>query len=734
MILFLSINVISANEINENNLDSIILDSSNNAIDLDSVEIDSSSDSNVKNNNILSKDSTEINAEDSVNINNNNKKISNNLKSSQIENDGSDDSNSLGNANLIKTNITVQNTSILRGTDLYVFLKDSKGHPIANKTVTLTFNNRQYNKITNSNGRVGLRISSAKADKYNLIAAFGGDSNYAPITKSFTLDVYQIETYITINSKTIVRGQYLNAHLKNSSGELIAGQNITITFRGSTYKKTTNSNGKVSLRINSAPAGQYEVKINYAGSTQYMPSNRSFTLNVVRQNTSISVTNTSILRGNYLYVYLKNSTGEPIESQNVTIRFNNKKDYIRTTDIDGKAALRISAGPGSFPIAVSYGGSGYCLPCTHSFTVKSYLETPVISISNSSVVRNKTFYAYLKDSSKKPISDQKIIITFSDKNYTRTTDSNGRVGLHITAPPKSYSVKITFEGSTSYKAVNKSLTLKVLTNATAKIIAASQSSLGEYSIRLTDMNGKALANQNLTIIVRGNNQSSGSGKKIAQKTIVIDSDNIFNPTKDKQYMEDLATALRAKGYNVIVSGIGPNTHCVDVMGQYSDSVILCLLGGVDSGCFVDMSAKYYQNYLKTYNNRVVLGFLVPPNYVDLATCEWLKRAHDDNYSPANFTGLEYPGTYLNQHGMDYIYGRNVTEMANNFVKYAVNGLSIGLNNTLPHFEKTYTLKTNSKGYATITDLSSGVYNIQISYSNTKLGYIADTVKKQIEIL
>ena len=67
----------------------------------------------------------------------------------------------------------------------------------------------------------------------------------------------------------------------------------------------------------------------------------------------------------------------------------------------------------------------------------------------------------------------------------------------------------------------------------------------------------------------------------------------------------------------------------------------------------------------------------------MATCAWLPRSHDDNYSPANFTGLAYPGTYLNEHNMDYIYGLTATEMANNFLKYAVNGLSIGLNGSLP---------------------------------------------------
>jgi hypothetical protein len=148
--------------------------------------------------------------------------------------------------------------------------------------------------------------------------------------------------------------------------------------------------------------------------------------------------------------------------------------------------------------------------------------------------------------------------------------------------------------------------------------------------------------------------------------------------------------------------------------------------------FYDMSSKWYQNYLKQYNNRVVLGFT--KTQVDLATCSWLKRAHDDDYSPESFTGLANPGSYLNEHNMDYVYGRTATEMANNFIKYAVKGLSIGLNNTIPCDIDTYKVTTDENGFATISGLASGTYTMKCSYSNTALGYVADTVQTKVTIL
>ena len=755
LILFLSINVISANEINDNNLDSmdidsntINLDSNNINLDSNNINIDSKennldsaenidnilSDSNDQKSNSV--DSNELNTEVSENTNNDE---NNNLETSISENNeenllstAQNQNNSLENQKPTNTSISIHSTSILRGTTIYVFLRDSHGNALSNKKLTLTFNKASYTKTTDNNGRVGLTVSSAKAGQYNLVINFNGDSKYNPSKHSFNINVYQIKTHITVNSKTIIRGKYLYVYLRNSNSETISGQKIIIKFRGSTYKKTT-ANGRVSLKISSAPAGKYPIKIKFEGTKSYLPSDRSFTLTVTKQKTSITVKSTSIIRGSYLYAYLKNSTGGPLASKSIIIRFN-YKNYYKTTDANGRACLKINSGPGSFPVKITYSGSGYYYSSSRSFTAKTYVDTPKITIANSTIVRGKIFYAYLKDSSNKALSGQKVVIKFGSNSYTKTTNSLGQIGLQINANPNSYSVKLSYAGSTGYKSCSKSLTLKVLTNATAKIIATSQTSLGEYSIRLTDLKGNPLKDQYITVVTSTFNHTAGSGKKITQKTIVIDTDIIFSESKDKKYMNDLAAALRAKGYKVIISQRGPNAHCNDIKGNYSNACVLCLFGGADSGMFKDMSADWYQNLLKKYNNRVVLGFLDPPNTVDLATCTWLKRAHDDDYSASSFTGLSYPGTYLNQHGMDYIYGRNATEMANNFVNYAVKGLSIGLKNTIPCTVNTYTLKTNENGYATLSGLTTGNYTVKISYSNSALGYFADTVTTKVQIL
>lgn len=634
-----------------------------------------------------------------------------------------------------KTSISLKSTSVLRGTSLYVYLKDNAGNPLSGKNIILTFANKKFTKVTDKNGGISLKISSASTGKYAVKVNFNGDNDYLSSNKDFTVNVYRLNTKITISSKSIARGTYLYAYLKDSSGKAISGQKITIKHKGKTFRKTTNSKGRVSLKINSL-AGKYSTRIKFAGSTSYLASSNSFTMSVYKQKTNIAVDSTSVVRGKYLYAYLKNSKGTPLASKKIVIKFNGKPFY-KTTNKDGRVSLKINSKAGSYSTKITYAGSGYYKSSSKSFKLKSYIAKTKINIENSSVVRGKYFYAHLKDSSNKALSNEKVVITFGSTKYRKTTDSKGKVGLKINANPNDYSVNVKYAGSTSYKSSSKSLTLKVLTNATAKIIVKS-STPGEYTVKITDMNGNPLANQTVTITTYKGNQSAGSGLGVTKKTIVLNSDRIYNDAKDTKFLNDIASILRSKGYKVIVNvNIGPNAHNNDLKSaKYKNSCMFSIFGGCDSGMFVDMCEgatgnPWYQKLLKKYNMDVVIGINpASANPRNLATETWLERAHDDH---SNFTGLANPGSYLNKYGIDYVYGSTATEMANNFLKYAVNGLSIGKDNTLPCIVEKYTVTTDENGLATISGLTPGNYKIRTSYSNTALGYIADTVTTTLSV-
>ncbi len=694
LILFVSISAISANEINDNNSNGIV---TSDGIELDSGEDTTNMNSDLADNTVNEGNSNDISNEGSVapteDTDNGDSKVNPPVVNNNTKSDTSNTSVAANNTNNStqpskeKSSISISKKSVVRGAKLYVYLKDSNGKGILGKTITVQIGGKTYTKTTDKNGAVCFDFTSLLGS-YSLKAKFNGDSDYLSSQETFTINFYRLEPKLIISTKSVARSKYFTGYLKTSSGNAFSGKKIVITFRGKKYTKITDSKGKFTLKINN-PAGKYKMSIKFAGSTSYLPVSKTFTLTVYKQKTNISVASKNVIKGKYLYAYLKTYNGVALVNKPVIIKFNNKKTFYKTTNKNGRVSLKINSEPGSYSTKIIYKGNGYYKPSTYSFKTRSFIDKTKITVASSSVTKGKYFYAYLKNSNNKGISGEKVVISINGDKYSRTTDKNGRVGLKINCKPNNYGVTVEHAASKKYMASSKSLTLNVK-NAT-------------------------------------NVNSAGTGNKITTKTIIIDSDNIYNKDTDKKFMNDIATALRAKGYKVIVSELGPNAHCNDIYKNgFKDACVLCLFGGCDSGMFVDMGAKWYQNYLKQYNNRVVLGFT--RTQVDLATCSWLPRAHDDDYSPANFTGLAYPGTYLNEHNMDYIYGRNAAEIAENFLKYAVNGLSIGLNNTLP------TGSLASSNSASDSNIVSSASSVASSSSKSVLGSAVDSEQINVGLL
>lgn len=158
--------------------------------------------------------------------------------------------------------------------------------------------------------------------------------------------------------------------------------------------------------------------------------------------------------------------------------------------------------------------------------------------------------------------------------------------------------------------------------------------------------------------------SSAGVSNIGNRPIFVNSDNIFNKTKDRQNMNDFANVLRSKGYSVTIGGIGPNYHYTDIPKMPQNALYVMFAGGLCSGTFVDLASRFYQNKLKPKNIKIVHACVSPPIKDNLDTLTWLRRADDDNFSPRSFTGLANPGKYLKDNGIDYIYGTNGTTLAN----------------------------------------------------------------------
>ena len=545
------------------------------------------------------------------------------------------------------------------------------------------------------------------------------------------------KTKITVMNTSVVKERKLVLQLLDSNNKALANKKISINFAKKTYTNTSDKNGRISLKISLDP-GKYTVKVKFAGDANYTKTNKTFTMNVYKIKTNFIVPKTSIIRGQYFIAYLKDQNNNPLASKYVYIKFS-KKTYSKITDKNGRVSLKINLNVGNYKTQLIYKGAQSYLKNTKKLTIKSYNATTKITFNSKEVVRAKWLNINLKYGTNKTLANKKLTITFNNKKYVRTTNENGRVNFKISKPVGSYKIKVEFNGDKGFKKSYRFTTIKILPNYTAIFSAKNKTShlngnkTVKYYVKLTDVNGNPIAGETVTLKVKCNNFTYGSGKKITKKTIVLSSDNIDTKSIDKQRLNDLAKLFREKGYKVIVSGIGPNYHVTDVR-DYKNVCVFSLVGGIDSGMFVDMASSYYQNYLKKNNNQFVLGCVKTPGNVNLANRTWLIRAHDDDYSPKSFKGLYFPGKYLNKKThVDYVYGPTPEDLVNNFLTYAKNGKSIGFNNTLPGRYVTYKLNTTKSGYVHL-DLPIGNHTVICSFTNKDKGYTTDTLTTWINVI
>ncbi|MBE6512861.1 MAG: hypothetical protein E7Z75_06955 [Methanobrevibacter olleyae] len=239
------------------------------------------------------------------------------------------------------TKIINSGSSIGKGTKYYLTLKDSSNNVLSGKTVTLTYRGKTYKKTTNSKGVVSLKINSAIGKRYVLKYKFAGTKYYGPSSGSVNLRIKNATTLTGPASTTIIKGNAYKVTLKADNGKAISGQKITFTFNGKTYTRTTNKKGVASLTISAAAGKTYKFSYKFAG-TSYYNRSASGTINLaVKIKSSFKNSGAVIMNNTPYLVHLKDSSGNPLASKNVTFTFDGKT-YQNKTDANGTVGLLIN--------------------------------------------------------------------------------------------------------------------------------------------------------------------------------------------------------------------------------------------------------------------------------------------------------------------------------------------------------------------------------------------------------
>ena len=190
-------------------------------------------------------------------------------------------------------------------------------------------------------------------------------------------------------------------------------------------------------------------------------------------------------------------------------------------------------------------------------------------------------------------------------------------------------------------------------------------------------NSTAAAKTNTTVNnTSKNNTSTATAKKTngnpyntKKKKIYLNSDNIVNKSTDKAFLNNIAAKLKKQGWSTKVIGVDPNFHTEKYMKGCTDGVWFCVYGGADAAVFKEtVGNNSYTKTLKKNNLRTVIGMKSGCDIRKGGKCyKYLKRAHDDNYSPSSFKGVSYPLDMLTKGKVPIMYASTVDKMVSKFL-------------------------------------------------------------------
>ncbi len=201
-----------------------------------------------------------------------------NLTSSYDSNDllTSDDTYGTGDINKSATKISANDkVSYVDYKDSFTVKLSSNGADLVNKSVIISLNHVNYNKITDSKGQATIDFK-LKTGTYTVGYYFAGDENY---TSSWGNSIFTVKSDLKTSLKLIDKTQnhcegvksVFHLNLVDVYGNGISGKTVKINVGGKTYSAKTNSKGNAVFYI-SLKKGTNDMSYYFSETGKYVDS------------------------------------------------------------------------------------------------------------------------------------------------------------------------------------------------------------------------------------------------------------------------------------------------------------------------------------------------------------------------------------------------------------------------------------------------------------------------------
>ncbi len=231
----------------------------------------------------------------------------------------------------------------------------------------------------------------------------------------------------------------------------VSGKTVVIQINGVEYKRDTDDNGIAKLNIGLQP-GKYYTTVSFAGDDIYKRCSGSA---VVYVNPVLKASDLTMDYGNGKFeVKTVSSDGSALVNVPVTLSVNGK-DYVRSSDGNGVASLKIGLNPGSYPIRIS----SVNVTGNKTITVKK-LSTRMEGTDMVKAFSDKgTYQCAVYDRVGRVAGE--VVISVNGKDYVRSADSEGLYKLNIGLQPGDYKIIANFNGDLTHVGSSVTNTIKV---------------------------------------------------------------------------------------------------------------------------------------------------------------------------------------------------------------------------------------------------------------------------------
>lgn len=155
----------------------------------------------------------------------------------------------------------------------------------------------------------------------------------------------------------------------------------------------------------------------------------------------ISPLSNFVKKGENYYVYLTDKSGDGIANKKLSIEFNGNT-YVKTTDDEGKVAIKVSLSEPTSSMTVKFKGDDKFNPVSKKLDF--YIDKTIsIKIGNKKLITNGYLRVYLSGA-KKYIAYKTIEIRVGNKVFTKKTNAEGFVVIKPEVGRGTYEVTVTY--------------------------------------------------------------------------------------------------------------------------------------------------------------------------------------------------------------------------------------------------------------------------------------------------